>query len=182
MPNYRRAHEGGTTYFFTVVTYFRQPLLLQPDVLDALRDALRDAFRNVRQARPFKLDAVVILPDHLHSIWTLPPGDSDFGARWGMIKRHVSKTVSRPDAPPMSSSMTARKEKGFWQRRFWEHLIRNDDDYARHMDYIHFIPVKYGYVKRPADWMHSSFRKCVERGIYPMDWACETAIDGEFGE
>jgi len=178
MSNYRRAHEDGATYFFTVVTYRRQPILLRPEVLDPLRDA----FRNVRQTRPFKLDAVVILPDHPHAIWTLPPGNADFGARWGMIKRHVSKTVDEPATVPMSASMKARREYGLWQRRFWEHLIRNDDDYARHMDYIHFNPVKHGYAKSPADWPHSSFRKFVEQGIYSMDWACASDIEGDFGE
>ena len=176
MPNYRRAHEGGATYFFTVVTYRRQPILLQASVLDALRDA----FRNVRMTKPFKLDAVVLLPDHLHSIWTLPPGDSDFGARWGMIKRYVSKTVGQP--VNMSQSMQARRECGFWQRRFWEHFIRDDADYARHMDYIHFNPVKHGYVDNPVDWPHSTFKRCVEKGIYPMDWASGVDNEGEFGE
>ena len=178
MSNYRRAHEVGATYFFTVVTYRRRQVLLQPDVLQALRDA----FRNVRQTRPFKLDAVVVLPDHLHTLWTLPQGDDDFGARWGMIKRYVSKTVGVPGSAPMTDSMKARREYGFWQRRFWEHLIRNDADYAKHMDYIHFNPVKHGYAKRPADWPHSSFRKCVEQGLYSVDWASGADIEGDFGE
>ena len=177
MPNYRRACEGGSTYFFTVVTRERRHVLVLPDVLNALREA----FRAVKQTRPFDLNAIVILPDHLHAIWTLPPGDADFSVRWGAIKRHVSK-ASGMAAPNPTHSMRTRGEIGFWQRRFWEHLIRNDDDYARHMDYIHYNPVKHGYAKRPADWAHSSFHKCVKRGIYPMDWAYETAIDGEFGE
>lgn len=177
MSNYRRAREGGSTYFFTVVTRERRHVLVLPHVLNALREA----FRTVKQARPFDLDAIVILPDHLHAIWTLPPGDADFSARWGTIKRHVSK-ASGMAAPNATHSMRTRGEIGFWQRRFWEHLIRNDDDYARHMDYIHFNPVKHGYVKRPADWMHSSFRKCVEQGIYSMDWACALDIEGDFGE
>jgi putative transposase len=178
MSNYRRAHEGGASYFFTVVTHSRQPILMRPDVLEALRDA----FRCVRQARPFRLEAAVILPDHMHAIWTLPPGDAEFGQRWGMIKRHVSKAVSKVISAPVGDSMRARGEFGIWQRRFWEHLIRNDEDYARHMDYIHYNPVKHGHVARPADWPHSSFRKCVERGIYPVDWASGIDIEGEFGE
>ncbi|MHB1187250.1 REP-associated tyrosine transposase [Thiobacillus sp.] len=178
MSNYRRAYEGGATYFFTVVAYRRQPILTRPDVLDALRDA----FRKVRQTEPFKLDAVVILPDHLHAIWTLPPGDADFGARWGMIKRFVTKAVGKSGLAPVTDSMKARRECGIWQRRFWEHLIRDDEDYARHMDYIHYNPVKHGHVENPADWPHSSFQKCVERGIYPMDWASGSDIKGEFGE
>ncbi len=177
MPNYRRAREVGSTYFFTVVTRERLHVLVLPHVLNALREA----FRTVKQAKPFDLDAIVILPDHLHAIWTLPPEDADFSGRWGSIKRHVSK-ASGIAAPNPTHSMRTRGEIGFWQRRFWEHLIRNDDDYARHMDYIHYNPVKHGYAKRAAEWPHSSFHKCVERGIYPMDWACETAIVGEFGE
>lgn len=152
-------------------------MLVLPHVLSALREV----FRTVKQARPFELDAIVILPDHLHAIWTLPPEDADFSARWGIIKRHVSK-VSGMAAPNPTSSMRARGELGFWQRRFWEHLIRDDDDYARHMDYIHFNPVKHGCAKRPADWPHSSFHKCVERGLYPADWATDVEIKGEFGE
>ena len=178
MSNYRRVHEGGGTYFFTVVTHHRQPILLRPDVLNALHEA----FRKVREARPFKLDAVVILPDHLHAIWTLPPGDSDFGSRWSMIKRQVSETVRLPVPVAMSDSMRVRRESGLWQRRFWEHLIRDDDDYARHMDYIHYNPVKHGYAKSPADWGPSSFQKCVEQGIYPVDWALDVEAEGDFGE
>jgi len=178
MSNYRRAQEGGATYFFTVVAYRRQPLLTCPDVLDSLRDA----FREVQQTNPFKLDAVVILPDHLHAMWTLPDGDAEFGKRWGMIKRHVSKAVSKAISVPVGDSMRSRQESGLWQRRFWEHLIRDDADYARHMDYLHYNPVRHGHVERPADWPHSSFRKCVERGIYPMDWASGNDIEGGFGE
>jgi putative transposase len=178
MSRYRRAKVGGATYFFTVVTYRRQPLLIRPDVMDALREALR----SVQQAHPFDVDATVILPDHLHAIWTLPEGDADFGARWGMIKRHVSKTVGGTGAASLTDSMKARREYGLWQRRFWEHLIRDDEDYARHMDYIHYNPVRHGYAKCPADWPHSSFHRCVARGIYPPDWAMGAEIEGEFGE
>lgn len=178
MSNYRRAHEGGATYFFTVVTHRRQPILIRPDVLGALRDA----FRCVQQARPFRLEAVVILPDHMHAMWTLPPGDAEFGQRWGMIKRHVSKAVSKAISASVGDSMRARGEFGIWQRRFWEHLIRDDNDFARHMDYIHFNAVKHGHAERPADWPHSSFQRCVERGIYPVHWASGVEIEGEFGE
>jgi len=178
MSNYRRSQEGGATYFFTVVTHRRQPILTRPVVLDALREA----FRKVQQTRPFKLDAIVILPDHLHAIWVLPPGDADFGARWAMVKRRVSRAVGHLAAPVATPSMKARHESGFWQRRFWEHLIRDDEDYARHMDYIHFNPVKHGLTMRVADWPHSSFNRCVERGIYPVDWASGVEIEGEFGE
>ena len=178
MPHYRRARTGGATYFFTVVTYRCQPLLTRPEAMDALREA----FRSVKHAHPFEIDAVVILPDHLHTLWTLPLGDEDFSRRRAMIKRLVSRAAGHLAAPITASSMKARHESGFWQRRFWEHLIRDDEDYGRHMDYIHYNPVKHGYAKSPADWPHSSFRKCVERGIYPMDWASSVEIEGEFGE
>lgn len=178
MSRYRRARMGGATYFFTVVTYRRQALLTRPEVLDALRAALR----TVRQSRPFEVDAMTTLPDHLHTIWMQPPGDADFGARWSTIKRRVSKDVGHLAAPGAGSSMQRRRESGFWQRRFWEHLIRDDADYARHMDYIHFNPVKHGLVACVADWPHSSFARCVERGIYPPDWGLAKDIEGEFGE
>jgi putative transposase len=178
MPNYRRANAGGATYFFTVVTQRRRPILMRACVLDALRTA----FRTVRQAKPFKIDAVVVLPDHIHTLWTLPVGDANYGARWGMIKRQVSKVVLEEEQIHVSDSMRARKEHGVWQRRFWEHLIRDENDYARHMDYIHCNPVKHGYVERPADWVHSSFHRCVEQGIYPLDWAAGGDIEGGFGE
>jgi len=169
---------GGATYFFTVVTYRRQPLLTRPEAMDALREA----FRSVKHAHPFEMDAVIILPDHLHALWTLPAGDEDFSRRWAMIKRLVSGVAGHLAAPINMPSMKTRHESGFWQRRFWEHLIRDDNDFARHMDYIHFNSVKHGYAGRPADWPHSSFQRCVERGIYPVDWASGVEIEGEFGE
>ncbi|MBW8457723.1 MAG: transposase [Thiobacillus sp.] len=178
MSHYRRSRMGGATYFFTVVTYRRQPLLTRPEAMDALREA----FRSVQHAHPFEMDAVVILPDHLHALCTLPAGDEDFSRRWAMIKRLVSRAVGHLAAPVATPSMKTRHESGFWQRRFWEHLIRDDNDFARHMDYIHFNAVKHGHAGRPADWPHSSFRKCVERGIYPADWASGVEIEGEFGE
>lgn len=178
MSHYRRSRMGGATYFFTVVTYRRQPLLTRPEAMDALREA----FRSVKHAHPFEMDAVIILPDHLHALWTLPAGDEDFSRRWAMIKRRVSSETRHLAAPVGMPSMKTRHESGFWQRRFWEHLIRDDNDFARHMDYIHFNAVKHGHAGRPADWPHSSFQRCVERGIYPIDWASGVEIEGEFGE
>lgn len=169
---------GGATYFFTVVTYRRQPLLTQPEVMDALREA----FRSVKYAHPFEMEAVILLPDHLHALWTLPAGDEDFSRRWAMIKRLVSRVAGHLAAPVATFSMKTRHESGFWQRRFWEHLIRDDEDYARHMDYIHFNAVKHGHAARPADWPHSNFQRCVRRGLYPADWASNVEIEGEFGE
>jgi putative transposase len=178
MPNYRRARIEGATYFFTVVTHHRQPLLTHPEILAALREA----FRKVKQARPFEIDAIVVLPDHFHALWTMPPDEVDFGTRWSMIKRPISKTVGHFAETTANASMRARRESGLRQRRFWEHLIRDDEDYARHMDYIHFKPVKHGLVSRVADWPHSGFHRCVERGIYPADWASGETSEGNFGE
>lgn len=111
---------------------------------------------------PFAMDAVVILPDHLHCIWQLPPDDADFSTRWRLIKRHFALGI---DAP-----MTARGEKKVWQRRFWEHFLRDEEDWRRHMDYIHYNPVKHGYVSSPVDWVSGSFQRAVKEGLYPVDW------------
>jgi len=112
--------------------------------------------------RPFIIDAMVVLPDHLHCIWQLPDDDTDFSTRWMLIKKQVSAS--------MKSEKNHRGEKKIWQRRFWEHRIRNDDDYQRHMDYIHYNPVKHGYAKSPASWRYSSFPKMVKDGLYEENW------------
>ena len=121
--------------------------------------------RDVRRRRPFRIDGWVVLPDHLHCIWTLPAGDVDFTTRWRLIKAGFAKHL------PKTEHRSRRGERGIWQRRFWEHAIRDERDYASHMDYLHFNPVKHGHVRRVADWPYSSFARCVERGIYPCDWA-----------
>jgi len=157
MSNYRRAYEPNGSYFFTVVTHRRQAWLSS---IDNVR-RLREAFMFVHTRRPFKLDAIVVLPDHLHCIWTMTR-DPDFSIRWQMIKTHFSRFI------PVSTS--SRGHKRVWQPRFWEHLIRDDRDYARHLDYIHFNPVKHGYVHRPCEWPHSSFGKFVRLGWYSRDW------------
>lgn len=158
MSEYRRAFQPGGCYFFTVVTHERRPWLTEEYALDRLRKA----FRRIMQDRPFAMDAVVILPDHLHCIWQLPEGDNDFPERWRQIKRFVSIG--------MNGSLNARKEKALWQRRYWEHLLRDEEDWKRHMDYIHYNPVKHGYVCRPGDWPHGSFRQAVARGWYEAFW------------
>jgi putative transposase len=136
--------------------------------------------REVRKNRPFHIDAWVILPDHLHCVWTLPPGDDDFTNRWRMIKQGFSKAL--PMTERRLSVHIARGERGLWQRRFWEHAIRDDGDYAAHVDYCHINPLKHGYVKRVADWPYSTFHRYVERGVYPLDWADEPESDLEAGE
>ncbi len=164
MTNYRRVRVPGATWFFTVALAQRQG----NDLLIHKVDALRSAFRQVQQRHPFHLDAVVVLPEHLHCIWTLPDGDADISSRWGLIKAAFSRSLTR--AEHRSTSRRKRGERGVWQRRFWEHLIRDDEDFRGHADYIHWNPVKHGYVSRPAEWPYSSFGRFVARGLYPVDW------------
>jgi putative transposase len=121
------------------------------------------------------------LPDHLHAIRTLPPGDADFASRWRQIKSGFSRAL--PSAQLRSRSQVRRRETGFWQRRFWEHAIRDDRDFERHVDYIHFNPVKHGYVTRVCDWPYSSFHRYVNNGLLPADWGGDLGeIEGRFGE
>jgi len=169
MSRYRRAKAGGSSYFFTVVAYQRQPILCE----DAIRNALHAAIAKVRATRPFEIDAWVLMPDHLHCVWTLPEGDADFSARWMKIKRSVSlacgENYRRADL--LSASKQKHRESTIWQRRFWEHQIRDEDDFVRHVDYIHFNPVKHGHVQQVADWPYSTFHRYVRDGLYAQDWA-----------
>lgn len=182
MPNYRRANIDGVTYFFTVNTLKRQTFLLDDDV----RAALREGIALVRQSYPFIIDAWVLLPDHLHCLWTLPPDDGDFSARWRVIKRTVTQRcgarLHRPDL--VNVRRTQRKQSTLWQHRYWEHLIRDEEDYRRHVDYIHWNPVKHGYVQRAGDWPYSTFQRHAMQGIYPPDWGIDAStVDEEnFGE
>jgi putative transposase len=176
MTDYRRLYIPGATYFFTLVTEGRRPLFAADEAVDRLRLA----FHYALERRPFRFVAVVILPDHLHAIWTLPDGDRDFSERWRLVKYRFS-LLSPAGAVPRRS-LIAKREKGLWQRRFWEHCIRDDADFARHLDYLHFNPVKHGLVARTADWPHSSFVRFVELGIYPMDWGCPTGVPEVAGE
>ena len=175
MPNYRRANINGGTWFFTVVTYRRQTFLCDEPVRITLRRAIDD----VRKTHPFSINGWVLLPDHLHCMWTLPPGDSDFSARWAKIKRLMTKqcktTLHRDDL--MNTSKTKRNESTIWQRRFWEHHIRNDRDYEHHLDYIHYNPVKHGHVQSPTEWPWSTFHRYVQQGLYSARWDDE--IDNE---
>jgi putative transposase len=164
MTGYRRAYVPGATWFFTVnLAQRRGNHLLLEHLL-----SLRAAFDGVKTRHPFRMDAVVILPDHLHCIWTLPEGDADFSLRWNLIKGNFSRLMKRWER--ISASREKRRERGIWQRRFWEHLIRDQEDFNRHADYIHWNPVKHGLVKQPVDWPHSSFHDYVRRGIYPVNW------------
>lgn len=168
MPYYRRAQIPGGAYFFTVVTAGRQKILTNPDI----RVALRSAIAKVRETHPFIIDGWVLLPDHLHCIWTLPQGDADFPTRWRLIKREVSVTCGKDYfRPDLLSARRVKKQCGtLWQHRFWEHWIRNDEDYTAHMDYLHFNPVKHGLVQSVSDWPWSSFHRHVANQIYPANW------------
>jgi putative transposase len=164
MPEYRRNRLPGATYFFTVNLLDRRSGLLVANI-----EPLREAVRQTRCRRPFHIDAWVVLPDHMHALWTLPEGDSDFPGRWRAIKIAFSKSL--PNTEQRSEVMSRRGERGVWQRRYWEHTVRDDRDYAAHMDYIHFNPVKHSLVAKPRDWPFSSFHRAVAAGFYASDWA-----------
>ncbi len=175
MPNYRRNRVDGGSYFLTVNLCDRRSDLLVAEI-----GALRNAVRAVRARHPFHIDAWVVLPDHMHCLWTLPPGDHDFPLRWQTIKALFSRSVPQPE--DRCASLVRKREAGIWQRRYWEHTIRDDQDYAVHMDYIHFNPVKHRLAAHPADWPFSSFTKCVALGMYPIDWAPEGAEPADAGK
>jgi len=172
---YRRADVAGGTYFFTVNLAERKRMLLVEHI-----DALRMAVQKVRAMHPFRIDAMVILPDHLHALWTLPEADADYPTRWALIKAGFSRCLPKDER--RNPSRIAKGERGIWQRRYWEHLIRDESDYSTHVDYIHFNPVKHGHVQRVADWPHSTFHRFVARGIYPPDWVGTPDADLHAGE
>jgi putative transposase len=162
MVRYRRNFVAGATYFFTVTLADRASHALTDYV-----DALRTSFRAVRRNHPFEIDAVVILPDHLHLIVTLPAEDADFSTRIRMIKRSFTDAVVKMG---ITIPRHPNGEYALWQRRFWEHTIRDDADFERHVDYIHFNPVKHGLVTKVCDWPYSSFHRYVRRGLLSDDW------------
>lgn len=176
MPNYRRDQTPGGTYFFTLALRDRTSELLV-DRIEELRHAVRETLRRM----PFEAIAWVVLPEHMHALWKLPADDADYAKRWRMIKTRFSRQVEPPSST--TQSQTRRKEKGIWQRRFWEHRIRDEADLETHLDYIHFNPVKHGHCDRVIDWPHSTFHRWVAKGHYPPDWGInESAFQGRFGE
>ena len=176
MPNYRRARVPGATYFFTVNLQDRRSDLLIREI-----DLLRETVRATRARHPFHIDAWVVLPDHMHCLWTLPPGDTDFALRWKVIKFAFSKRL--PITETRTDNQQRRGERGIWQRRYWEHLIRDERDYQQHFDYIHINPLKHGYVEQLADWPYSSFHRAVAMGVYPAGWSVEPErSDRNYGE
>ncbi|MDH4565852.1 transposase [Pseudomonas sp. BN414] len=164
MTNYRRDHTPGATWFFTLNLADRNSRLLTEHL-----DLLRFSFRECMKRHPWRIDAIVILPDHLHALCSLPAGDSNYALRWRQIKSSFSRAM--PASESLSASRRNKGERGIWQRRFWEHRIRDDDDFARHVDYIHHNPRKHGHVARVVDWPWSSFHRYVKEGILPADWA-----------
>jgi putative transposase len=165
MPDYRRAWHPGGTYFFTVNLLRRQ----NNDLLTRHISLLRDAVRTVRQRHPFIIHGWVVLPEHLHCVIELPPNDVGFATRWRLIKIMFSKAL--PITERRSRVRVARGERGIWQRRYWEHLIRDEADFHAHMDYVHINPLKHGLVTRVSEWPYSTFHSLVEKGIYPTEWA-----------
>lgn len=176
MATFRRALTPGATYLFTVNTEQRQQVLT---------DEPQQSLRRVKETHPFTIEALVLLPDHLHCIWTLPENDADYALRWNVIKRLTSQQTRHLIRPEVPESRKKRGELGLWQRRFWEHQIRDERDFERHVDYVHCNPVKHGYVKTVAQWPYSSFHRFVERGTYPLDWAGDGIThmpDADYGE
>lgn len=169
---YRRSQTPGAAFFFTVVTHERKKILLwgeNPRVL-------KQAFETTKARHPFAVDAIVVLPDHLHCLWTLAPGDNDFSKRWMLIKSNFTRMCHDPYRSERSASRIVKREQYIWQRRFWEHQIRDDVDFARHVEYIHYNPVKHGLAKSPLGWKYSSFHRYVKEGKYHREWGAEERI------
>ena len=174
MVNYRRARTEGGTYFFTVTLRDRRS-----DALTANIDSLRKVLRMTMERRPLRMDAMVILPDHLHAVWTLPPDDADYSGRWRSIKSGFVRALRREGVP---LSFNHKGECDLWQRRFWEHRVRDEEDLRRHVDYVHINPLKHGLVRRVSEWPWSTFHRYVREGKLSADWAGEASVVGEFGE
>lgn len=175
MGNYRRDNTKGGTWFFTVNLADRSSRLLTENI-----ELLRAAHRYTLRDHPFKINAMVVLPEHLHAIWTLPEGDADFSTRWRLIKTEFTRALKPNEM--LSLSRMRQGERGIWQRRFWEHKIRDETDFSRHVDYIHINPVKHGYVNKVIDWPWSSFHQYVRSGLLTRDWAGEFDSALTFGE
>ncbi len=154
--DYQRVWQPGGCYFFTVVTHQRQMLFAQKEYIQYLREG----FQHIHKKRPFTIDAIVVLPDHIHCIWRLPVNDTDYATRWRLIKHFVTCKINN----------NYESKIKIWQKRYWEHCLRDENDWRNHMDYIHYNPVKHGYVSSPLEWPYSSFARAVENGRYSKDW------------
>ncbi|WLP94928.1 transposase [Psychrobacter sp. M13] len=168
MPQYIRSYTEGATYFFTLVSYNRRKILCNEDFLQALRNSIRQ----IQQQYPFEIIAWIQLPEHLHCIWQMPENDANYSMRWSQIKRLTTQACPQYHltAHELSHSKVSRNERGIWQRRFSEHQINSEADFIKHMDYIHYNPVKHGLVKRVIDWQYSSFHRYVKAGVYSANW------------
>ncbi|WP_425616229.1 transposase [Anatilimnocola sp. NA78] len=183
MSDYRRNFVPGGTFFFTLVTERRAPLFAN----ESARTLLGEALRECQAKHPFKVVAMVLLPDHFHALWELPAGDDDFSTRWKNIKSAFTRRwlAQGGREQPRRRSRVREKRRGVWQRRFWEHTIRDLVDLENHFDYIHFNPVKHGYVNRVRDWQPSTFHRWVEHGHYDIQWGAgyiPVLLPGDAGE
>jgi putative transposase len=177
MSSYRLNYMLGASYFFTVVTDNRARILLS----DNARQALRESIKDCQKRWPFDVNAFVLLEDHLHTIWTLPEHDTNYSVRWAYIKKEFSKRylVAGGNEQERNDSRQLRRERGIWQRRFWEHTLRDEKDFERHVDYIHYNPVKHGIVSCAKDYPYSTFHSYQKRGLYEPNWGCEVIKFGD---
>jgi len=173
LAEYHRVYQKGGMYFFTLVTFQRRPIFNDAAAIKLLENTIR----SVQVKYPFEIVAFVILLDHLHYVWTLPEDESNFSIRWKYIKSSFTKEYLKGRRIDVSESMRKKGEKGVWQRRFWEHLIRDQDDLNLHLDYIHYNPVKHGLVCSPGEWEYSSFSSFVKGGYYTEDWGGDVKKD-----
>jgi putative transposase len=173
--HYRRAHVAGGTYFFTVNLADRHIDTLLRHIED-----LRQVLDKVKAAHPFTLVSMAVMPEHLHAIWRLPEGDADYPMRWSLIKSGFTRRLKTDER--IRASRKVKRERGIWQRRYWEHQIRDEADLARHVDYIHYNPVKHGLVAHPVDWPHSTLHAYIEKGLLAPDWGgCAGDLGNGFG-
>lgn len=171
----RRERVAGATYFFTVNSADRRIPLLVNHI-----GILREVMRKVMIHHPFHINAMVVLPEHLHAIWTLPEGDNDFSTRWMLIKSGFSRYLQKNE--PCNTHQPAKVGRDIWQRRFREHLIRDSTDLEKHIAYIHYNPVKHGLVRHPSDWLYSSVHRYISEGLIPAGWTTDGGMLGEYGE
>ncbi len=173
--DYRRSRAAGGIFFFTLNLNDRSATLLVDHI-----GSLKQAVREVKVRHPFDILAMVVLPDHLHALWRLPDDDGDYPLRWSLIKAGFSRQL--PPLETVNLSRRLKRERGVWQRRYWEHRIRDEQDLQRHFDYIHFNPVKHGHAPRAVEWPHSSIHRYVRAGVLPVDWAGQRDEDWAVGE
>jgi len=177
MSRYARSWTPGGTFFFTVVTGSRERLFVQA----RCRRWLKEAYAAIEAKRPFDTVAFCLLPDHLHCIWTLPEGDSDYPMWWKLIKERFTRIYLREEMfeSRRNASKERRGERGVWQRRYWEHMVRDEEDLRRLCDYIHYNPVKHGLVRCAHEWPYSTLPRYVAQGIYPREWGCSCCAPTE---